>query len=124
MAAIRIPGWGAGFIEVSHRLPSGHLQGLPCRVLQGCTQSLADGGDPTAADLNRQQLIQQRLGCAETQGEGTAQEPHQGTAPGPVAAGLHIRRQRRQVLVEQQGQTKRCNRGSITIDVIGRISIT
>lgn len=63
-------------------------------VLQGCTESLADEGDRTAADLHPQELIQQLLGFAETQGEDTAQQPHQGTKSGPIAAGLHILRQR------------------------------
>ena len=83
MAAIRIPDGGARFIEVSHRLPSGHIQGLPCRVLQGCTQSLADDGDPTAADLNRQQLIQQRLGCARNSGGRPCRSPTRALRRGP-----------------------------------------
>jgi hypothetical protein len=61
----------------------------------GCSaQALADRCNSPTADLHSQQLIQQRLGLAETQREGITQQTHQGTEPGPVAAGLHIHRQR------------------------------
>jgi hypothetical protein len=53
---------------------------------------LADRSDRSSADLHYQQLVQQRLGLAETQRESTTQQTHQCTEPGPEAAGLHIRR--------------------------------
>jgi len=94
IAAIRVACGGAGFIHVSHRLRAGSLKRLCHRLLQGCAQSLADCCDRSAADLHSQKLIEQRPGLAETQRKGRAQQAHQRTEPGPVGAGLHIRRQR------------------------------
>ena len=42
------------------------------------------------ADEGPQQLIQQRLGLAETQREVTAQQTHQRTEPWTVVTGLHL----------------------------------
>jgi hypothetical protein len=50
--------------------------------------------DRPAADHHPHQLIKQRLGFAETQGEGTAQQPYLSAEPRALAAGFHIRRQR------------------------------
>jgi hypothetical protein len=71
-------------------------------------QALADRCDPPAAvdevfsvaegiskrrSTHSQQLIQKRLGLAETQGKGTAQQTHQGTELGPITGRFHISRQ-------------------------------
>ena len=56
---------------------------------------MADCRNGTATDLHPQQLIEQRLGLAETQRESTAQQTHQNTEQGAVATELQNRRQRR-----------------------------
>jgi hypothetical protein len=90
IAFVGIAGGCAGFIHVGHRLLTGKSKGLLHGLLQCCPQALADHGDRPTADLHPQQLIEQPLGLAETQQEGTAQQAHQGTEPGAVTAGLHI----------------------------------
>jgi hypothetical protein len=62
--------------DVGHRLLTGRLQRLGHRFCQRYAQALADCGDCATTDLNSLLLIQQRLGLAETQGEGTAQQTH------------------------------------------------
>lgn len=92
IASVRIAGGGASFIDVVHRLLTGKTKGLH-GLVECCVQALADRCNRPTADLNLQLLIEQRLGPAETQREGTVQQTHQGTEPGPLTAGLHIRRQ-------------------------------
>jgi hypothetical protein len=70
---------GAGFIHTSHRLLTGQCQGLLHGLLQRGAYPLADPCNRSTADLDPQQLIEQHLGLAETQREGTAQQAHQGT---------------------------------------------
>jgi hypothetical protein len=84
----------SGFIHVGHRLLTGKGQGLPHRLLQRGANPIADRDNRSAADLHPQQLIEQRLGLAESEGEDTAEQASQGTEPGAVTAGLHISRQR------------------------------
>lgn len=64
-------------------------------LLQG---QMVVGREPVAHDDSAeglpQQLMEQRLGLAETQREGATQHTHQRTEPWPVAARFHIRRQR------------------------------
>jgi hypothetical protein len=91
---IGVAGGGAGFIHVGHRLLTGSLQRLSHRFRQHGAQTLADLCNRSTADLHPQQLIEQRLGLAETQRKDAAQQTHQGTEPGAVGTGLHISRQR------------------------------
>ena len=102
---------------------------MPAPPAIGCASAaldpLADRCNRSTADLHPQQLIEQRLGLAETQREGTAQQTHQGTEPGAIVDWPpHPAGSVAQVLVEQQGHTSRCSRCSITTGVIGGISIT
>ena len=92
VAPVGITGGGTGFIDVDHRLLTGKRKGLLHGLLQCCAQALADGGHRSTADLYPQQLIQKRLGLAETQREGTTQQTHQSTEPGAVMARFHLRR--------------------------------
>ena len=89
-----VAGGGAGFVDVDHRLLTGKGQGLLHGQRQGCAQALADRGNLPAAHGNSQQLLEQRLGLAETQWEDIAQQAHQGTEPRTIMTGLHSCRQR------------------------------
>ncbi len=93
IVAIGITGGGADFIHLAQRLLTGTIKALLHGLPQHCAQALADCCNGAAADLDPQQLIEQRLGLAETQREGAAQQAHQGTKPGAVMARLPIRRQ-------------------------------
>ena len=94
IVAVGVAGGGAGFIHVGHRLLTGKGQGLLHGPRQGCAQTLADLCNRSTAHLHPQQLIEQRLGLAETQRKDTAQQTHQGAEPRSVRTRFHISRQR------------------------------
>ena len=94
IVAVSVAGGGAGFIDIGHRLLTGKGQGLLHGLRQGCTQALADLCKRPTADLHPQQLIEQRLGLAETQRKDAAQQTHQGAEPWSVRTRFHISRQR------------------------------
>ena len=60
------------------------------RIVGGAAMGSGNRCNRPTAHLHPQQLIDQDLGFAETQREGTAQQTHQGTEPGAETAGLPI----------------------------------
>ena len=91
IVAVGVVGGGASFIHIGHRLMTGKDQGLLHVLLQRGAAPLADCGDRSTAHLDPQQLIQEPLGLAVTQREGTAQQTHQSTEPWTVMTGLGAR---------------------------------
>ena len=71
-----IAGGGDGLIHVSYRLLTGKCQGPLHGHLQRGADPLADHCNRSTADLHPKQLLEQRLGLAKTQREGTAQQAH------------------------------------------------